>query len=759
MIKNFAKMAIESNGSIANLIIPSFKTQGLALTNPSIYYDVKGNNLLLNIRYVEYALYHSEKEQKFQNQWGVLAYLHPEDDMKLRTRNAFTNSFEENQLEFIDTSLLDQEPKWEFVGLEDARIVVWDGKTYLCGVRRDTTTNGEGRMELSEIVDGKEVNRYRIEPPNGHTYCEKNWMPVVDMPFHFVKWCNPTEVVKVDINNGTSETIVNRTQPLASNLERDMRGGSQVISYKDYFIALIHEVKLWNNEKGNKDGQYYHRFVVWDKEWNIVHLSEDFKFFGANIEFCCGMTIKDNEFLMTFGFQDTTAFLLTAPCDFIEEFIGLKEKTEKETNPILLVSNVFNDFALNSEDQYNNFHLGSLFYQQGHYASALSFFLRCAEYGSESNEGADNDLIYEALILVSKSLGCLSRRRESEKTALLNAIAFMPQRFEAYFYMSCFYEKDKDYFNCYTFAKIAQSLFDDSIVTKTLAKIEEYKINFQVGYSAWWVGRFRECRQIMFQLADDYNEGIYEPIYKNQIQSNITRLGSGDEFTMYHKSDLQNYQFAFDGFEQIETNYSQCYQDMFVLSLLDGKKNGTYLEIGSADPFKGNNTYLLESKFGWEGKGIEILPHEVENYNKVRKNKAILKNALEVDYDALLTEMANYHQNDNCFDYLQVDCEPPIVSFQILKMIPFDTFKFAVITFEHDHYADLEKVIRNESREYLLSKGYVLVIGNVSMNEYCPYEDWWVHPDLVSQDKITEMLNDKESVVNIKKFMLGYNKK
>ena len=94
--------------------------------------------------------------------------------MKLRTRNAFTNSFEENQLEFIDTSLLDQEPKWEFVGLEDARIVIWDGKTYLCGVRRDTTTNGEGRMELSEIVDGKEVNRYRIEPPNGHTYCEKN---------------------------------------------------------------------------------------------------------------------------------------------------------------------------------------------------------------------------------------------------------------------------------------------------------------------------------------------------------------------------------------------------------------------------------------------------------------------------------------------------------------------------------------------------------------------------------------------------------
>jgi hypothetical protein len=108
---------------------------------------------------------------------------------------------------------------------------------------------------------------------------------------------------------------------------------------------------------------------------------------------------------------------------------------------------------------------------------------------------------------------------------------------------------------------------------------------------------------------------------------------------------------------------------------------------------------------------------------------------------------------------LQVDCEPPAVSFEILKMIPLDKFKFAVITFEHDYYADLEKKIRNESRAYLEEKGYIRVVGNVSMNDYCPYEDWWVHPDLVNHSKIEEVLNDNESVVNIQKFMVGYNKK
>ena len=51
----------------------------------------------------------------------------------------------------IDTTKLDVKPIWNFIGLEDARIVKWLDKYLICGVRRDTTTNGQGRMELSEI--------------------------------------------------------------------------------------------------------------------------------------------------------------------------------------------------------------------------------------------------------------------------------------------------------------------------------------------------------------------------------------------------------------------------------------------------------------------------------------------------------------------------------------------------------------------------------------------------------------------------------
>lgn len=52
--------------------------------------------------------------------------------------------------------------------------------------------------------------------------------------------------------------------------------------------------------------------------------------------------------------------------------------------------------------------------------------------------------------------------------------------------------------------------------------------------------------------------------------------------------------------------------------MLDGKTNGEYLEIGSADPYKGSNTYLLE-KLGWTGLSLEIIEEEVVRFREHRK--------------------------------------------------------------------------------------------------------------------------------------------
>ena len=64
--------------------------------------------------------------------------------------------------------------------------------------------------------------------------------------------------------------------------------------------------------------------------------------------------------------------------------------------------------------------------------------------------------------------------------------------------------------------------------------------------------------------------------------------------------DLNN-AFMAMGREMNLTSYSQSAQDLFVLTVLDRKEKGKYWEIGSSVPTDNNNTYLLESKFGWKG--------------------------------------------------------------------------------------------------------------------------------------------------------------
>ena len=322
---NFVKLALENGGSIHPLVIPSCDLNGPSLTNASVYVD--DGKVWVNLRNINYTLYHSEIK-RFEHPWGPLVYIHPENDMHLRTWNIMCEMDENMRVKKyyrVDTSTLDKDPMWEFVGLEDARIVRWDDKLYLTGVRRDLDTIGTGRMELSEIeitdTHAKEISRVRIPTTNKNdSYCEKNWMPIIDMPFHYVKWTNGTEVVRYDPEKQITETVVLHDWKDLGCV--DLRGGSQVIPLGDqYRFCLNHETFLTQSPQGRKDGVYRHRFVVWDKDWNIVKVSRRFSFMNAEIEFAVGMIEYKNDYLITFGYQDNAAFLVKVSQKFVHEFV------------------------------------------------------------------------------------------------------------------------------------------------------------------------------------------------------------------------------------------------------------------------------------------------------------------------------------------------------------------------------------------------------------------------------------------------------
>ena len=331
--------ALRRGGSLHPIILPK-KVVGneQGIMNPSVFVT-SDDKILVNCRHINYTLYHSELK-KFPHQWGPLVYIHPQNDVALKTTNIIAE-FDDNldlvNCGRVNTDDFDTTPTWNFIGLEDARLFEWDGRLFLCGVRRDCYNDkGRGRMEMAEVEfrDGqwKEVSRNPIPAPNGDkSYCEKNWMPVLDMPYHFVKWSNPTQVVEFDIENGTTEDFINDPEKRYP-FDHDMRGGSQVFRLnKDSRAAFIHETTLMKDAFGRKDGSYEHRVVVWDNDWNIIHRSAPFYFMGNShdhvkgndytVEFAVGAQLYKNDVLISFGLQDNCSYILRMSQEVFTQFL------------------------------------------------------------------------------------------------------------------------------------------------------------------------------------------------------------------------------------------------------------------------------------------------------------------------------------------------------------------------------------------------------------------------------------------------------
>jgi hypothetical protein len=122
-----------------------------------------------------------------------------------------------------------------------------------------------------------------------------------------------------------------------------------------------------------------------------------------------------------------------------------------------------------------------------------------------------------------------------------------------------------------------------------------------------------------------------------------------------------------------------------------------------------------------------------------------------VDYDSILVGLGEV------VDYLQIDIEPPKNTFEAMLAIPFEKYKFRVITYEHDHYADVSGTYRDKSRRFLSNLGYKLVVNDVSPNDNCSFEDWWVMEDLVDTDMVKKIKEATQPINNMRKFMFVEN--
>jgi len=175
-----------------------------------------------------------------------------------------------------------------------------------------------------------------------------------------------------------------------------------------------------------------------------------------------------------------------------------------------------------------------------------------------------------------------------------------------------------------------------------------------------------------------------------------------------------------------QRTYSSAGEDLYVLTMLGRKCDGSYLEIGSQDPISASNTFLLEQDYGWRGLSLEIRPDFFKFFTWRRRNPCVFADATTVDYASLMQE----YEMPEKIDFLQIDIDPAEGNLRCLQRLPWSRYTFSVITFEHDQYAAGDRVME-ESRSFLVQKGYVLAAKSVSRDGMA-FEDWWFDPKVVS---------------------------
>lgn len=194
-------------------------------------------------------------------------------------------------------------------------------------------------------------------------------------------------------------------------------------------------------------------------------------------------------------------------------------------------------------------------------------------------------------------------------------------------------------------------------------------------------------------------------------------------------------------------SYSQIHQDHWVLSRLNGKQNGYFVDFGASDGINFSNSYLLEKAFGWNGILCEPLTRHHKQLFELR-NCHINTNCVYTETGKVLTfsesvkdtmlscleqhkevnktyersfkvltisinDLLDLYNAPNEIDYLSLDTEGG--EYEILQSLNWNKYSISTITVEHNWGEKRQPIY-----DFLTSKGYERFDTNASQ-----WDDWY----------------------------------
>ena len=204
---------------------------------------------------------------------------------------------------------------------------------------------------------------------------------------------------------------------------------------------------------------------------------------------------------------------------------------------------------------------------------------------------------------------------------------------------------------------------------------------------------------------------------------------------------------------------SQIGQDLFVQATLNFKQDGYFVEFGATNGVDLSNSFMLEKSFGWNGILAEpaMFWHDalkknrecnidtacvwrVSNssleFNEVNAaahstlnsfsdgdcHASLRKKGRKYKVETIsLVDLLDKHRAPADIDYLSLDTEGS--EFEILNAFDFDKYRFKIITCEHNHTANRDKIY-----SLLSARGYQRTMESVS-----DFDDRYVRNDIINR--------------------------
>lgn len=270
--------------------------------NPSIGSDGAGN-LAITFRSSNYRL---------DYKYGI-----PDLDLG-QIRNRLWFSELDSDLNLVNLRRIEVVGLDHQAGIEDARLFWSDGAWHILAA----TLGGVSSRRIARL------NLFELDPKNStatfvKSYksfdadrSEKNWMPVahgVGHKFDYIHSSGGVVVGDKFIMSGIDDKVVST-----------FRGGSCLLPLGDgTYLSVVHHTysRLVANDYDPNNSSatasrirtYTHRFVRYGSSGSVLEYSPEFYFDGPGVEFAAGMTLLDDELLISYGKDDCSANLARIP--------------------------------------------------------------------------------------------------------------------------------------------------------------------------------------------------------------------------------------------------------------------------------------------------------------------------------------------------------------------------------------------------------------------------------------------------------------